>query len=790
MDAKDRNTRPQGAPYGQPAPPPRPPNTPVPRPAAPPPAPAQAPPLSAVERWLRTPRVSDAPGIYAYGHVPRPPDDPDRMTDRRLIGGAVLALLCWFLLWSLMKNGYVPLWKRPLTMLTPGAWWHGSHPSRMGQFAAAFYECLWLALLTHYFAKIGSWREVGRRYLSEPRARAAAAAAIGVAVWVLSDKNVLPLMSLILPFYPPSSFQHGQQAALRVQYEVDVIAALVVAVAAAKYGRWADLLRGRTGPGGRQPYAPGAVPKQGPGEPAALPAPAEWAELRAAGYAAVADRLAQDVRTGRMNDVDCARVRRAWQAVHQRHEGAQEFADGVLRLGGAAMVHPSGARDVPRRTADHDLLGGQVRIGTGVEDKRNGYQYRGAGIALDPGVLGTGLLAVGPPGAGKSRLLMRPVVESLCLQALAGRAAVVAVAGADVDLGPAEAYDVVISLADPASRYDLDLYGGTTDPDTAAWLLAEALTDGPETDQRRAATALGQLLGPYAAAHGRFPPVPVLRELLEGLPHAFAALREAVDAVGMPGLVRELDARERQSARPGDIGTALADRIGVLDRPAFAGFFDTSGRSRPFAMHALAHPLRVRVELPERGHAEASRILVRLLLAQFTAAVSARRDRSLFACIVVDDAAQALSEGTLRALPSLRGLNAGALFGLRSLDALPEGLRGAVVGAVGCRMVFAGVSPRDGRFFSETWGTMRVQTRDVTRTPDQSGGLPRRLSRGVRRLFTGEVVTTESVTVREVERERWSAADLSHQVPVGHAVVSLTTTTGEHAPPVLVDLRT
>ncbi len=65
----------------------------------------------------------------------------------------------------------------------------------------------------------------------------------------------------------------------------------------------------------------------------------------------------------------------------------------------------------------------------------------------------------------------------------------------------------------------------------------------------------------------------------------------------------------------------------------------------------------------------------------------------------------------------------------------------------------------------------------------------RRTTRGVRRLVTGEAVTTESVTVREVERERWSASDLAHQVPAGHAVLSLTTTAGEHAPPVLLDLR-
>jgi hypothetical protein len=45
------------------------------------------------------------------------------------------------------------------------------------------------------------------------------------------------------------------------------------------------------------------------------------------------------------------------------------------------------------------------------------------------------------------------------------------------------------------------------------------------------------------------------------------------------------------------------------------------------------------------------------------------------------------------------------------------------------------------------------------------------------------------VTVRQVERERWSASELAHGVPAGHAVLSLTTVQGEHAPPLLVNLR-
>jgi hypothetical protein len=464
----------------------------------------------------------------------------------------------------------------------------------------------------------------------------------------------------------------------------------------------------------------------------------------------------------------------------------------VLHHGAGAWSHPSCARDLPYRTTAHDLYTAQVRIGAAKDIERNPYLYRGVEVALDPALLGTSLLAVGPPASGKTRHIVRPVVESLCLQALAGSAAVVAVGAAGADLGPAEAFDVVIAIGDPASGYDFDLYGGAADADEAAELLTTAVLDGFEGDQadaRRAATTFAQVLGPFRAAHRRFPSVTELRELLDGNATAVAALRSALDEAGEPGWVRELDARTRQSQRPGDVGGLLADRIALLDRPAFAGFFDVTGRSRPFALSSLEHPLRVRIDLPERGHAEASRMLARLILAQFTAAATGRKDRSLFACLALDDATHAVTGQTVRALQRLRSAHAGAVLTLRGLDDVPEPLRGAVLGATGCRVAMLGVSTWDGRRFAEAWGTTWVEESDVTRTPDRSGGMIRRLTRGVRRLFTGEAVTTESVTVRRVERERWSASDLANAVPPGHAVASFATVGGEYAPPVLVDLR-
>lgn len=708
MDAMDYEGthHPAGRPHPEQVPP-KPGGAPVPRPGGPPPMPAQAPPASALEVWLRTDRAIDAPGIYGFGHTPRPKPDPNRLPARQLIGLALLTGLSALFLWSLFFRGGGLAYNLVVGILRaflPDSWTHGEFFYTV--FGYSGYAAV-LFLLVLLLGRRGQWREVWRRY-------------------------VQPVLHRL----------------------------------------W-------------DAPAPGAVPED-------RPDPVVWPELREARQYALADRLTAEVRTGRMNDVDYARIHRAWAGVQADPARLGAFSDAVLREGAQACAHPSGERDLPHRGHPHDLLARQVRIGRGADDERNPYQHRGSGVALDPGLLGTGLLAVGPPGSGKTRQIVRPVLESLCLQALTGQAAVVAVGAAGADLGPAGAYDVVISLADPSSRYDLDLYGGSTDPDTAAGTLAEALLDAHSTEDgelRRATTALGQLLGPFTAAHGRFPSVTELRELLDGIPHAYAALREALDAAGAPGMVRELDARERQAARPGDVGPRLADRVSLLDRPAFAGFFDVTGRSRPFSMYALEHPLRVRIDLPERGHAEASRILARLVLAQFTAAVTARRDRSLFACLVLDDAAHTITADAVRGLARLRSANAGVVLTLRTLDEVPEALRTALLGAVGCRMTMSGVTTWDGRRFAEAWGTTWVETKDVTRTPDQSGGLLRRTSRGVRRVFTGEAATTESVTVRTVERERWSASDLAHDVPAGHAVLSLTTTTGDHAPPVLLDLR-
>ncbi|AXG80583.1 ATP/GTP-binding protein [Streptomyces paludis] len=789
---------------------------PLPRPAAPPrpsyaPAPPSHPPAEAAARsaavslddWLRTPRRAEAPGVWGYGHVPRPPEKPDGVPHRQLFVGVLISVFVGTLVWTLWRNGYIPYRLVPLKLFTPGDWWYagsfGGPRTQEAARAVVVYEALLFGLLVYVCARLGNWAELFRRHVARRGQpfRAAATAAGGALALLLVWQDILPVARpvLIVVAWIAGGELFQSQNTVNVIY---VLISVGVLWPFARLGEWRALVaryagaRATTGPGAGA--GSGAAVADGAAHPdaeAAAPSPAEWPELRAAGQRDAAETLAAEARAGGMNDVDCARLRRAWSVAAARPERIAAFTEAVLRKGAAACPHPSGDRDLPQRTARHDLLTGQVRIGSCADDPHNPYERRGSGVALEPALLGTSLLAVGPPGAGKSGRLVRPLVESLALQALAGQAAVVAVCAAGTPLGPDSAYDVVIKIGDPASPHDLDLYGGTTDPDEAAAVLAEGLAgDVGTVDGRRAASALAQLIGPYRAAHGHFPAVPVLRELLDGDPAALTGLRAALTAADDRAMLRELDARARQAGGAGDPGPLLSDRLALLDRPAFAEFFATGARTRVFSLRSLEGlPVRVRIELPERAHAEASRLLARLVLAQFTAVAAARTDRSLFICLVLDDATHTLTPETVRGVRRLRSVNAGAVLALRTIDDVAEGLHTALLGAVGCCMAFSGVTTWDGKRFAEVWGKEWVETREVAQHTVFADQPFTRAVHALRKLVTGKAVTTDAVTVRQVERERWSASELAYEVPAGHAVLSLRTVAGDHAPPLLVDLR-
>ncbi|MEU9477346.1 ATP/GTP-binding protein [Streptomyces sp. NPDC048191] len=784
-------------PYDAPTMPPRPTRA----PGVPPPvaqrghAPNPPHPRSHVADWLDQPRPAVAPGIWRYGY--RPPKaarQGQRLAPVTIVGFAV-PLVAGLLLWSLWRHGSLPYQWTVLKLLTPdGWWWPGTTTPKGYQGAEAMTVAngVFFAILVYVMARLGSWSDIIRHVVTRrdqpARALIAALGALIALAFVFPSAfglgwDALPVQDPVFSLIVLITGDYGVFASEVLTDGLYALITLLVLWPFARVGGWWPLAKEVLAARART-SATEAV------EPAVDRRPSQWPELREAGHHQAADVLTAEVEAGRMSDVDCARVGHMW-TVAQIRARLSSFTDTVLREGGAAWTHPSGHRDLPGRAAQHDLLASQVRIGRWVAGDRTPPAYAGAGAALAPDALGTSLLAVGPSGSGKTRHLIRPVVESLGLQALAGQCAVVAVCGADTPLGPDSAFDVVVRLGDPASVHDLDLYADCDDPDEAAAFLAEGLAgDLDAVTGRRSVTVLAQLLGPYRAAYGRFPTLPELRELLEGESSALAALRDALTTDGHTAMRRDLDARARQSGTAGDPGPVLADRLAVLDRPAFAEFFGgEGGGARPFSLRAVAHhPLRVRVDLPARGHEEASRIITRLLLAQF-GAVALAGERTHFACLVLDDATGAVTTESVRRIQRLRSRNAGVVLALRTVGDVPEALHAPLYAAVGCHMAFSGVTTWDGGRFADAWGTQWVETRDVAQHTVFADQPMTRAIHALRKLVTGKAVTTEAVTVRQVERERWSASELAHGVPAGHAVLSLTSVRGEHAPPLLVDLR-
>ncbi|MFF2999345.1 ATP/GTP-binding protein [Streptomyces sp. NPDC057950] len=770
-----------------------------PRPPGPPPMPGRPPvPRPAVSDWLNEPRPDAALGIWRYGYVaPRASRDRKRLSSVTIVGLAI-PLVIGLVVWSLWRRGHIPYQLVVLKLFTPDGWWWGgttSPKSWQGEDAIVLYNGLFFGALIYAMGRLGSWREIAHHFVvrrAQPgRAVIAAVAALVTLtlVWPEAFPGVgwdpLPIVDPVLSLVALIAGGHEVFRSATLTYGVYTVITVLVLLPFAKLGGWWPLARERFG----SRSAPAAAPAPSAEPPGASGAPAEWPELRATGQHKAADLLSSEVLSERMNDVDCARILRAWTSA-KRDGRLAVFSDTVLRRGAAAWTHPSGARDLPSRAAPHDLLAAQVRLGRWVARERTPLAYSGAGAALDPATLGTSLLAVGPAGSGKTRHLVRPVVESLGLQALTARCAVVAVAAAGTPVGPDTSYDVVVKLGDPESVHDLDLYADCDDSDEAAALLAEGLVGSVDgVDVRRAATALAQLLGPYRTLHGTFPTIPVLRELLEGVPAVVEPLRQGLSAGGHPAMLRELEARLRQKGGSNDPGPVLADRLALLDRPVFSDFFGAGGSARPFSLRAVAHhPLRVRIDLPERGYEEASQLITRLLLAQFATVVRGGGERGHFACLVLDDATGALTAGTVRRIQGFRAQNAGVVLALRTIGDIPEALHGPLYGAVGCRMAFSGVTTWDGGRFAESWGTEWVEARDVAQHTVFADQPMTRAIHALRKLVTGKAVTTDAVTVRQVEREHWSASELAHAVPPGHAVLSLTSVKGEHAPPLLVDL--
>ncbi|HEY9437949.1 MAG TPA: ATP/GTP-binding protein, partial [Streptomyces sp.] len=288
----------------------------VPRPTPPPPSkppagaarPTGFPPAAPVAEWLRTPRPAQEPGVWRYGYTPRPPGKPEGVSDRSLLAGVLISALSGLLLWSLWRNGYIPYRLVPLKLFTPGDWWYagtfGGPRTVQGADALTVYEAVLFGLLLYGVGRLGNWSELFRRHVVSrgPRFLAAAAAAAAALAQLLVWKDAVPVVRpvLILVASVAGGEIYQSQSVVNVIY---ALIALAVLWPFALLGHWRRLATRSAGEGTGTP-APATAASLETG-----PAPDQWPELRAAGRTDAADALTAEVRTGRMNDVDCARLR-------------------------------------------------------------------------------------------------------------------------------------------------------------------------------------------------------------------------------------------------------------------------------------------------------------------------------------------------------------------------------------------------------------------------------------------------------------------------------------------------
>lgn len=510
-----------------------------------------------------------------------------------------------------------------------------------------------------------------------------------------------------------------------------------------------------------------------------------WDPIRAS-HSELAEHLDELANGADFGDVDRARI--AHSIARARHDPAEleRLADAVLREHGAALVHPSHQRNLPEpRFALHNLLAGQVRLGEVVPDHRSDYEVVGD-FGLDLDVLRTSLLVIGPPGSGKTRGIAIPVVEHLSLAALTGKASMVVVDPKSTDFAYDGWFDVTIDPLNPSCGFSL--FGGSRTADVAADRLASALLPPRVTDDKAyfidaSKNALYACLEPFHVAYERWPTVPELLGLLRAEQSAVDGVKSRLKGPGAKELKALLDTRRSQIQRTADPAASLVERFALLDRPSLRKLLDHPGPT--FQMHDLNRPVRVRVSLPEAEYPDASRILARLVVSQFVQITSSSEaDRSIFKCLVIDEAGRFVDDYVARGVQKLRSNNAGLVLLTQTMTDFPPDVRATVFGSTGCKAVFGGIDPADADIFSRWFGDQYVTETTINRSAtsgvryDQYGSADGRTES-----------QTAGYSARRIERARWTVSDIITGVPPAHALMSLARSNGARVGPVLVNLR-
>ncbi|MGH3428289.1 MAG: hypothetical protein ACRD3Q_03995, partial [Terriglobales bacterium] len=473
-----------------------------------------------------------------------------------------------------------------------------------------------------------------------------------------------------------------------------------------------------------------------------------------------------------MSDVDAARLLTAVRQAEDDPAHAQYLTHDLVIRGAAAVSHFSGQRDLSvSRIATHNLIAGQVRLGH-VVPVEHGTVTDLRDFGVDHDTLATSLLALGPPGPHLPRDIGLPIVEHLCLSALANSASVVVLDGDEAFDRPGW-FDITIDPHNPAVRYDI--YSTSASPDAAAEYLTRLLLPpgemgGHVTDVSR--NALYACLGSFYAAFTRWPTTRQLLGLLQADALTIDSIAEALPDNPDGDEWRTILKTHAAQSRDGYVSVLIA-RLSQLDRPTWQKFLD-DGTKPVFDMRSINRPVRMRIALPRYEHPEVSRLLARSVINQFIEAATSNRPDDILKCLVVNNAGDCIDSHIAASLHRLRSHNAGIALLTHTLSDIPAAVRPAVFGNFGGKIVLGGIDPADADIASTWFGAHDATKTAFThiRTRSHSGQAE-------------SVSTTTSAT----NQSRWAPADITHGLPARHAIAILTRRNGEQSTPALVTLE-
>lgn len=324
--------------------------------------------------------------------------------------------------------------------------------------------------------------------------------------------------------------------------------------------------------------------------------------------------------------------------------------------------------------------------------------------------LRTNMIVVAPPGGGKTRSVLKPALHFfkrtgaavICIDAKAkadGR-----------DLDPKE-FHLNFDLNDPQNSMRLNVWSGRT-PDEMGERLAEALMPEPGEDKRYFSdNAKDALIALATAHHVVYGEMPSLKAVLAYLRDSRKRedLAEELRNGGLPdeseeidGLLRINKLADMKSDPLGSLDTALAP----LARGEVAQLL-TTARDGYSIEQLLQQPVRVRFALPEGGRPRLTRIIGRLVLAQFTyAVISPDCNKRILKAAVVDEAESFVTPAIAKGMSMARENRGCYILTMQDLSQIEDPtLREDVLSVAGNKMVMAGVGDYDAKKFSALFGT-------------------------------------------------------------------------------------